>query len=134
MLSRSMTESRIRVGSAPSEDGGTINDQITGPNQPTTHCGEYTEHKEGLRQWRSRLLPAFPLLGGTRNAGATILAQRQAAGQGESWPVAQPVTHILVGESPQGAQERDEQQRRFAVGPWAASWPSGQGWWTPMLG
>src|SRR2546421_7337592 len=134
MLSGSMTEGRIRVGSAPSEDGGTINDQIASPDQPTTHGGEHAEHKESLRQWRSRLLPAFPLLGGTRNAGATIFAHRQAAGQGEGRPVAQPVPHILIGESPQGAQERDEQQRCFAVGPRAASWPGGQGWGTPMMG
>src|SRR5437763_13208159 len=134
MLSGSMTKGCIRVGSAPGEDGDAINDQIAGANEPTTQSSQHAEHKESLREWRSRLLPAFPLLRGTRNARTTIFAQRQAAGQGESRPVAQPVTHILIGESPQGAQERDEQQRRFAVGPRAPSWPSGQGGWTAMMG
>jgi hypothetical protein len=79
MLSGGMTEGRIRVGSAPSEDGSAIDDQIAGPYQPTTQSSEHAEHKERLRQRRSSLLPAFPLLGGARNAPTAIFSQRQAA-------------------------------------------------------
>ena len=117
MLSGSMTDGRIGISSAPSEDGCTVDNQIAGPNQPTTKSGHHTEHKERLWQRRSGLLPSFPLVRGTRAAGPAILSQRQAARQGEGRPVAQPVAHILVGEPPQRAQERDEQQRLFTVGP-----------------
>ena len=33
----------------------------------------------------------------------------------------QPVAHILVGQSPQRPQQRNEQQRLLAVGAWRAS-------------
>jgi hypothetical protein len=41
---------------------------------------------------------------------------RQAACR-EGRPVAQPIAHILIGEPPQGAQERNEQQGRLGLRP-----------------
>ncbi len=43
MLSEGMTEGRIRVGSAPNEDGSAIDDQIAGSYQPTTQRSEHTK-------------------------------------------------------------------------------------------
>src|SRR5258708_37980081 len=94
MLSRSMTEGGIRIGSSPSEDGSTINNQGAGTNQPTTDGGQDAEHEERFRQWGSGALPALALLRRARNAGVAILAQRPAALQCKRGPVTLPVAHI----------------------------------------
>ena len=52
----------IGVGATPGEDGSAIDNQVAGPNQPTTDGREDTEDKEGLWQWCCSLLPAFALL------------------------------------------------------------------------
>ena len=75
-------EGRIRADSTPSQNGSAIDNQIARTDEPMTQGGEHTEHEEGLGQWGASPLLAFPLLGRTGNAGTTILAQRQAKGQG----------------------------------------------------
>ena len=62
MLSRSMAISSIGISAVPGEDGGTINDEIAGPNKPTTNGGEHAEDKERLRKWRATELAALALL------------------------------------------------------------------------
>jgi len=78
MLSRSMTEGGIRIGAVPSEDRSTIDNQIAGANQPTTDGGQDAEDEESFRQWGSCLLATLALLRGARDAGTSVLAQRQA--------------------------------------------------------
>ena len=73
MLGRSMAISSIGISAAPGEDGGTINDEITGSNKPTTNGGEHAEDKERLRKWRAT---ALALLRRTRNAGMAISVKR----------------------------------------------------------
>jgi hypothetical protein len=51
MLSRSMTNGRIRADSTPSQNGSAIDNQITCTDEPMTQEGEYAEHEEGLGQW-----------------------------------------------------------------------------------
>jgi len=80
-----MTNGRIRADSTPSQNGSAIDNQIARTDEPMTQGGE---HEEGLGQWGASPLLAFPLLGRTGNAGTTILARRQATGQGSDRPQA----------------------------------------------
>ena len=91
------------------------------PDQSTAQGDQHAEHKKCFWQRSSSALSPFALLRRTGNAGTTVLVHRQAAGQRKSWPVAQPITYILVGESPKRAQESQEQQRLLTVGPRCAS-------------
>ena len=82
MLSRSMSEGRIRVGASSCQDGNAIDDQIASADQPTTQSRQPTSHKEGLRQRRSGPLSALPLLRRAGNPRVVILSQGQSTGQG----------------------------------------------------
>jgi hypothetical protein len=57
-----MTKGSIRVSSAPSKDGNTIDDEITGTNEPMTQSGQDSEKKQSLWQRRSGQAPTFALL------------------------------------------------------------------------
>src|SRR5438552_3434063 len=70
----------IGVGTAPGQDGGTIDDEVARPDQPTPQSGQHAQHEEGLWQGRSGGLTALALLGGTGNAWLAITTQRQATG------------------------------------------------------
>jgi hypothetical protein len=109
MLRRSMTKGGIRVSATPGEDRSAIDNQVTSANEPSTDGSQDTEHKKRFSQRCSTLLSTFALLRWARDTWTAIFAQQQAARQGEGGPVASPVTHILIGQSPQRAQERDEQ-------------------------
>src|SRR5450759_668952 len=63
MMRGSMTRGRIGIGSAPSQDGSTIDNQIASSDQMTTHSTPDGEHKEGLKRRGSCRLPAFAQLG-----------------------------------------------------------------------
>src|SRR2546421_8829744 len=97
MLSRGMTDSGIRVGAVPRQDGSAIDNQITRSDQPTTQSRQYAQDEERLGSRRSGGLATLALLRGTGNARPPILPQRQAAGQGKGGPSHQPVVQILVG-------------------------------------
>src|SRR5258708_7095843 len=109
MLSGSMTEGGVRITASPSQNGSTVNDEITSPNEPSSHGLHNREHEERLVQRGSSCMTTFALLGWTGNAQVSIFIQRQAAGKSQSRPTLQPVTHILIGEVPQGTQEGDQQ-------------------------
>src|SRR5947208_16670651 len=133
MVGRSMTSSGIGIASAPSQDGSTIDDQIAGSNQMATHGTPDGQHKEGLKRRGSCGLPAFAQL---RRAGNTWLAsgvQWQATSQGQGRPTLEPLMHILVGESPKGFEQGDQQQRLFAVGAWATPCAFGQRRWAAPM-
>ena len=81
MLGRGMTKGRIGVGSAPGEDGRTVDDQIACPNESAADGLEHAEHEERLRSRSPCGMAALPLLRGAGNAGAAIFAHRQATRQ-----------------------------------------------------
>jgi hypothetical protein len=82
MLGWGMTDGCIGVGTAPGQDGGTIDDEVARPDQLTPQSGQHVQHEEGLWQGRSGGLTALALLRGTGNAWLAITTQRQATGQG----------------------------------------------------
>ena len=51
MVNRSVTQGSIGIGSAPPQDGSTINDQITGAYQPRLHGAPNGQHEEGFKGW-----------------------------------------------------------------------------------
>lgn len=69
MLGWGMADRRIRISSAPGEDGRAVDDQIASPDQLASDGGQHTQYKESFRQRRSSPLSSFPLLGSTGNAG-----------------------------------------------------------------
>lgn len=80
MVSRSVTKGSIGIGSAPREDGSTINNQIAGSDQTRAHGLPDREHEECLKERSSCRLPAFAQLGRAGNARLTIASKWQAAG------------------------------------------------------
>ncbi len=68
MLGRGMTDGGIGVSATPGQDGGTIDDEITCTDQPSSHSAQHAHHEQGLWQGRSGGLTALALLGGTGNA------------------------------------------------------------------
>jgi hypothetical protein len=84
----------IRIGATPGEDGNAIDDEITGTNEPTTESGQDREDKKRFREWCPCALPALALLRRRRDAGTAILAQRQAARQGQSMSKCNVLTKV----------------------------------------
>src|SRR5512135_8960 len=121
MGSRGMTEGRLRIASAPRQDGGAINDQIASSYQTTAQCPVDREHEQGLKEGSSRRLPPFALLGGTGNTWLSRAPDRQSARQGQLRPLLEPIMQVLVGQTPQRAQEGDQKQGFLAVGARAAA-------------
>src|SRR5260370_36512529 len=97
MVGRSMTSSGIRIASAPSQNGSTIDNQITRSHQTAAHAPPDGQHKEGLKGRRSCRRPSFAQLRRARHARQALGGQRQATGQGG--PTLEPLVYILVGES-----------------------------------
>jgi hypothetical protein len=79
MLSASMTEGGVRIMAYPSQDRSTVDDEITSPNEPSSHGLQHREHEERLVQRGSCCMTTFALLGWTGNAQVSIFVQRQAA-------------------------------------------------------
>src|SRR5579864_5910939 len=86
MLSRGMTDSGIRIGAVPRQDGGAIDNQITRPDQPTAQSRQDAQDEERLGSRRSGGPATLALLRGTGNARSAIVPQRQAACQGKGGP------------------------------------------------
>ena len=97
MLSRSVPEGGIRVTASPSEDGGTVNDEITGSNESRSDGMQNGEHKERLVQRCSSRVATFARLRFARNVGVSLFVQWQSTGKGQSRPTLEPVVHILIG-------------------------------------
>src|SRR5262249_1765837 len=75
---------------------------------------------------------ALALLGGAGHPHTAARVARQPAGQREGRPGHQPVMHVLVGQAPQRAQQREQQQRLLGVDPWPPSRSRRQRRWTAM--
>src|SRR5258708_2702489 len=96
MLSGSMTKGSVRITASPSQDGSTVNDEITSPDEPLSNGLQSREDKERFVQRGSGYAATFALLRWAGNAQASTFVQRQATGQGQSRPALQPVAHILI--------------------------------------
>src|SRR2546421_526461 len=103
MVSRSMTNGRIRVGATPSEDGSAIDDEAPRSHQPTTKGCQHTQHEEGLWHRRTSTVGALALLRRTGNAGSSIQTLWQVTSQGKGRPSHEPVMQILIRQTPQRA-------------------------------
>jgi len=55
----------------------------------------------------------------------SALCLRQARGQRQGTPTLQAVMHVLLGESPQGFEQGDQQQGLFTVSTWRTTWAFG---------
>jgi len=62
MMSRSMAVSRIGIMASPSQDGSTVNYEISGSNESSFQSVQNNEHKEGLMQGSSSDMATFALL------------------------------------------------------------------------
>jgi hypothetical protein len=68
-----MADRCIRVGPAPRQDRGTIDDEVTRADEPSVQRQAHEDHQQSFTDWRSCPGRTFPLLGG---AGYTWLALR----------------------------------------------------------
>src|SRR6266702_3143140 len=133
MVRGSVTGGGIGIGSAPGQDGRTIDNEIASTDHMATHGTPDREDEERLKRRRSCCLPAFAQLGRAGDARAAIGSQWQATSQGQSWPTLEPVMHILVGESPKRFEQGDQEQRLFAIAAGATTCSFREWrWTTPM--
>ena len=72
MVCGSVTGGRIGIGSAPGQDGSTVDNQIARSHQTTPHRTPDGQDKEGLKGGRSCRLPAFAELGRAGDARLAI--------------------------------------------------------------
>lgn len=101
----------IRIVRAPGEDGSAVDDEVTQTHDPLGDGRPHRADEEQLVGGSAQGLLALALLGGTRHTGPTTLVGGQAAGHSERWPRREPVGHIAVGQTPEHAQEPDQQER-----------------------
>jgi hypothetical protein len=62
MVSRSMPEGGIRITASPSQDGSTVNDEVTSSDESSSDGLQNNENKKGLMQRCPRSLAAFAML------------------------------------------------------------------------
>jgi hypothetical protein len=86
MVSGSVPKGRIGIAASPSQDGSTVNDEITGSNEPSSEGLQNGQHEERLMHRSESLMTAFALLGFTRDTDVSIFAQWQATRKGQSGP------------------------------------------------
>ena len=82
MVSGSVTIGGIRVATSPSQNGSTVNDQITGSDQPSAQSLQHDQHKQRLMHRGTGSMATFAVLGWTHNERPSLCIQRQATGQG----------------------------------------------------
>jgi hypothetical protein len=99
MVRWSVTGSGIGIGSAPGQDGSTLDDQIAGPDQTAPHSSPNGEDKQAFKEKRACRLPAFAQSRRTRDAWPSRCIKWQTTGTSKSGPTPQPIMHILVGKS-----------------------------------
>jgi hypothetical protein len=78
-----MPDGRIRVGSAPSKNRRTIDDEITCANRAATDGDKHGQHEETFIHGSSSCMTALALLGGTGNAEPSLPVRWQPTCQGE---------------------------------------------------
>jgi hypothetical protein len=79
MVSGSVSVGGIWVASSPSQDGSTVNNEITGSDKPSTQSLQHNQHKEGLMHGGTGSMATFAMLGGTYNERLALFIQREAA-------------------------------------------------------
>ena len=82
MVSGSVAIGGVRVATSPSQNGSTVNDEITGSDESSAQSLQNNQYKEGLMQRRSGGMATFAMLGWTHNERPSLFIQRQATGQG----------------------------------------------------
>jgi len=80
MVTRCVPVGSIGISASPSQDGSTVNDEISGSNEPSFESVHNNEHKEGLMQRGSSRMATFAMLGWTHNERPSLFIQRQATG------------------------------------------------------
>ncbi len=80
------------------------------------------DHQERLGHRGSRPCRSLPLLRWAGDPWAVPFVAGQATGERQGGPRHQPVVQVLIGEAPQGAQEREQQQRFLGVASGATAW------------
>jgi hypothetical protein len=78
MMSRSMTNRRIRIGCAPGQDGRTLNDEIAGTQESSVQGLLPTSHKERFMGWGTCRMVAFAFLRGAGNAEPPAAIREEA--------------------------------------------------------
>src|SRR2546423_10602538 len=82
MVSGSVPEGRVRITTSPSQDGSTINDEITCPNEPSSESLQNRENEERFVHRSTSSMTAFTLLGFAGNARLSLFIQWQPTSQG----------------------------------------------------
>jgi hypothetical protein len=82
MVSGSVSVGGIWVTPSPSQNGSTVNDEITGSDESPSQSLQDDEHKQGLVRRRSCCMATFAMLGWTHNERLALFIQREATSQG----------------------------------------------------
>jgi hypothetical protein len=67
MVSGSVSVGSIWVTPSPSQDGSTVNDEITGSDQPSAQSLQHDQHKQRLMHRGTSSMATFAMLGWTHN-------------------------------------------------------------------
>jgi hypothetical protein len=82
MVSGSVPIGGVRVATSPSQNGSTVNDQITGSDESPSQSLQNNQHKQGLMYRSTSSMATFAMLGWTHHERLALFIQRQATGQG----------------------------------------------------
>ena len=115
MVGGRMAECGVRIAAPPSEQGCAVHNDIPPPDQARLLGQMHEQDKQCLERRGARVVGAFALLGGTGNLHSSLRVTRQSTRLRQRGPVHQPVMQVLVGQAPQRAQQRHEQQRFLSV-------------------
>jgi hypothetical protein len=96
MVGRGMPKGSIRITASPSQDRGTVNNEVTSSNKPSSESLENCQDEERLVHRSASGMAAFALLGFAGNAGLSLFIHWQPTSQGQSRPTLEPVVHILI--------------------------------------
>ncbi len=105
-----MTHGGIRIAVTPGQDRGAIDDEVARADEATMERETHYDHQERLSHRGSRPRRSLPLLRRTGDPWAAPLVTGQATGERQGGPRHQPVVQVLVGEMPESAHEREQQQ------------------------
>ena len=62
MVCWGMPDLRVGITLPPSENGGTVDNQITSPDEPTPKSGLHRHDQQSFPNWGKSLAPTFPRL------------------------------------------------------------------------
>jgi len=134
MLGGGVLHRGVGVRPAPGQNRRAVDDHVTGAHHAAAQRLPHQHNEEHLTRGSASGVGAFAHLGGTGHPRPPVRAQRQPTGGGQRRPGHQPIMHVLVGEPPQDAQQRDQQQTLLAVDTRRAPRSFGQRGRTPPLG